>query len=175
MTARTSPASARNREPILEVLRRHLPERGLVLEIASGAGEHALWFSRALPGLSWQPTDRDPEALASIAAWQSEAGPNLLSPVELDASAEAWPVERADAVVAINMVHISPWAATQGLVRGAARVLSPGGVLVLYGPYLEDGVETAPSNEAFDLDLKRRNPEWGLRRKEDVTALAEAV
>jgi len=173
MSARSSPASARNREPILEVLRRWLPAEGLVLEVASGAGEHAMWFAQALPGVRWQPTDRDPDALASIAAWRAEAGlPNLLAPLELDASAEAWPVEDADAVVAINMVHISPWEATEGLVRGAARVLRHGGVLFLYGPYREEGVPTAPSNEAFDADLKRRNPAWGLRLAEDVTALA---
>lgn len=173
MSARSSPASARNREPILEVLRRWLPAEGLVLEVASGAGEHAMWFAQALPGLRWQPTDRDPDALASIAAWRAEAGlPNLLAPLELDASAEAWPVEDADAVVAINMVHISPWEATEGLVHGAARVLRPGGVLFLYGPYREEGVPTAPSNEAFDADLKRRNPAWGLRLAEDLIALA---
>lgn len=173
MSARSSPASARNREPILEVLRRWLPAEGLVLEVASGAGEHAMWFAQALPGVRWQPTDRDPDALASIAAWRAEAGlPNLLAPLELDASAEAWPVEDADAVVAINMVHISPWEATEGLVHGAARVLRPGGVLFLYGPYREEGVPTAPSNEAFDADLKRRDPAWGLRLAEDLIALA---
>jgi len=173
MSARSSPASARNREPILEVLRRWLPAEGLVLEVASGAGEHAMWFAQALPGVRWQPTDRDPDALASIAAWRAEAGlHNLLAPLELDASAEAWPVEDADAVVAINMVHISPWEATEGLVHGAARVLRPGGVLFLYGPYREEGVPTAPSNEAFDADLKRRDPAWGLRLAEDLIALA---
>jgi SAM-dependent methyltransferase len=172
--ARTSPSTARNREPILQVLKRWLPERGLVLEIASGAGEHAVFNAAALPGLSWQPTDLDEGALDSIAAWRAQAGlPNLLPPVPLDASApESWPVARADAIVSINMVHISPWAATEGLMTGAGRVLPPGGVLILYGPYLEGGVETAPSNLAFDADLKRRNPAWGLRRVEDVAALA---
>lgn len=172
--ARTAPSTARNREPILEVLRRWLPEQGLVLEIASGAGEHAAFNAAALPGLTWQPTDLDEGALESIAAWQTHAGlANLRPPLRLDASApDAWPVGRADAVVSINMVHISPWAATEGLMAGAGRVLAPGGVLILYGPYLEDGVETAPSNLAFDADLKRRNPAWGLRRVEDVAALA---
>jgi len=173
--ARTAPSTARNREPILEVLKRWLPERGLVLEIASGAGEHAVFNAAALPGLTWQPTDLDEGALESIAAWRAHAGlANLRPPLVLDASApESWPVERADAIVSINMVHISPWTATLGLMKGAGRVLPPDGVLALYGPYLEDGVETAPSNLAFDADLKRRNPAWGLRRLEDVAALAE--
>ncbi|MFN3585165.1 DUF938 domain-containing protein [Phenylobacterium sp.] len=172
--ARTAPSTARNRGPILEVLKRWLPARGLVLEIASGAGEHAVFNAAALPGVTWQPTDLDEAALGSIAAWRAHAGPpNLLPPVPLDASApESWPVARADAIVSINMVHISPWAATEGLMTGAGRVLPPGGVLILYGPYLEDGVETAPGNLAFDADLKRRNPAWGLRRVEDVAALA---
>jgi len=172
----SSPASARNREPILQVLRRCLPDQGLVLEVASGAGEHAMWFAEALPRLEWQPTDPDPRALASVAAWRDEAGlPNLRAPLRLDAAAPAaWPVDRADAVVAINMVHISPWAATEGLLAGAARVLPRGGVLYLYGPYREAGAPTAPSNLAFDADLRRRNPDWGLRLAEDVTALAAA-
>jgi SAM-dependent methyltransferase len=172
--ARTSPATARNRDPILEVLRPRLPAHGLVLEVASGAGEHAVHMARALPGLSWQPTDPDSAALDSIAAWRDAAGlPNLLAPLKLDAAApESWPVEKADAMVCINMVHISPWAATEGLMAGAGRVLPPGGILYLYGPYREAGVETAPSNTAFDLDLKARNPAWGLRDLEAVSDLA---
>lgn len=172
--ALSSPATARNREPILEVLAPRLPEGAEVLEIASGAGEHALFFAAALPGVSWRPTDPDNDALASIAAWRAQAGtPNLLEPLRLDASdPEGWPVERADAVVCINMVHISPWAATEGLIAGAGRVLPAGGMLFLYGPYLEDDVETAPSNLAFDESLKRRNPAWGIRRREDVETLA---
>lgn len=172
--ARVSPSTARNREPILEVLAPRLPARGLVLEIAAGAGEHAVHNAAALPHLQWQPTDPDPEALISIAAWRDHAAlPNLLPPLRLDASdPDSWPVAEADAVVNINMIHISPWSATQGLMSGAARVLPTGGLLYLYGPYLESDVETAPSNLAFDQSLKDRNPAWGLRRLDDVTALA---
>ena len=174
--AMTSPSTARNREPILDVLRTRLPRIGLVLEIAAGAGEHAVYNAAAMPNLEWQPTDREPEALASIAAWRAHSGsPNLLAPLRLDAAdPDAWPVERADAVVNINMVHISPWAATEGLIVGAGRVLPSGGVLYLYGPYIEADVATAPSNLAFDLSLKSRNPAWGLRRLETVRALAAA-
>jgi len=174
--ARTSPSTARNREPILEVLRARLPANGLVLEIAAGAGEHAAYAAAALPHLQWRPTDPDPEALASIAAWRDHTAlPNLLPPLRLDASdPDGWPVSRADAVVNINMIHISPWSATQGLMAGAGRVLPSGGLLYLYGPYLETGVETAPSNLAFDRSLKDRNPAWGLRRLDEVTAVAAA-
>jgi SAM-dependent methyltransferase len=170
----TSPATARNRDPILSVLKPRLPSRGLVLEIAAGAGEHAVWFAAALPGLQWQPTDRDREALASIAAWRAQAAlPNLLAPLRLDAAdPDSWPVDHADAVVSINMIHIAPWAAAQGLMTGAGRVLAPGGLLFLYGPYLEPGVDTAPSNLAFDESLRRRNPDWGVRRLDEVEALA---
>jgi hypothetical protein len=156
------------------VLKTCLPARGLVLEIAAGSGEHAVAGAAAFPALTWRPTDPDAEALASVAAWRGHAGlENLLPPLRLDAADPGgWPVDRADAMVNINMIHISPWAATQGLMAGAGRVLASGGVLFLYGPYIEAGVETAPSNLAFDADLKRRNPAWGLRRLEDVTALA---
>jgi SAM-dependent methyltransferase len=172
--ARTSPATARNRDPILGVLKPRLPASGLVLEIAAGAGEHAVHNAAALPHLSWQPTDPDPEALASIAAWRDNAGlPNLLPPLQLDASdPDRWPVERADAVVNINMTHISPWSATEGLMTGAARVLPAGGLLYLYGPYYEPDVATAQSNLDFDESLRRRDPAWGLRRLTDVVALA---
>ena len=172
--ARLSPSTARNKEPILEVLRPRLPAVGLVLEVAAGAGEHAVHNAAALPGLAWRPTDPDPEALASIAAWRDHAGlPNLLPPLRLDAAdPDGWPVERADVVVNINMIHISPWAATEGLMTGAGRVLPPGGLLFLYGPYLEPDIETAPSNLAFDESLRSRNPAWGLRRLGDVTDLA---
>ena len=166
---RSSPHVARNTAPIIEVLRGVLPGSRLVLEVASGSGEHAVHFARAFPGLSLQPSDPDPVALRSIEAWQAdEALPNLLPPIELDASAADWPMERADAILCINMVHISPWAATQGLLRGAARLLHKGAPLYLYGPYRQKGVETAPSNEAFDLSLKSRSPAWGLRNLEDV-------
>jgi SAM-dependent methyltransferase len=173
--ALVSPAAARNRDPILEVLRRVLPARGTVLEIASGSGEHAVYFAAALPHLVWQPTDPDPAALRSIAAYRASAGlPNLAPPVALDAAASAWPVEAADAVVAINMVHIAPWRATEGLMAGAARVLGPAGVLYLYGPYMVDGAHTAPSNAAFDESLKARDPAWGVRDVADVSALARS-
>lgn len=169
-----APSTARNREPILSVLKPRLPASGLVLEIAAGAGEHAVYNAAALPHLIWQPTDADDEALASIEAWRRHAGlANLLAPLRLDAADPgAWPVARADAVVNINMIHISPWSAAQGLMTGAGRVLPSGGVLFLYGPYLERDVETAPSNLAFDESLKRRNPAWGLREVEAVAALA---
>jgi SAM-dependent methyltransferase len=173
--ALTSPSVARNRDPILAVLQRFLPQSGTVLEIASGTGEHAVHFAAGLPHLTWQPTDQDELALNSIAAHRSASGlPNLLAPLRLDAAAMDWPVERADAVVAINMVHISPWQATQGLMAGAMRVLPSGGVLYLYGAYKENGAHTSPSNEAFDADLRRRNPEWGVRGLEEVAKLAQA-
>ena len=146
------------------------------MEIAAGSGEHAVWLSRALPGLSWRPTDPDPDALASIAAWRAAEGPpNLLEPLALNAlEPDAWPVDQADAIVCINMIHISPWAATQGLMAGAGRILPVGGLLYLYGPYREAGRSTAPSNEAFDASLKARNPAWGLRLTDDVAVLAAA-
>ncbi|MFN3726033.1 MAG: DUF938 domain-containing protein [Allosphingosinicella sp.] len=170
---RIAPHVARNAGPIIEVLRGVLPESGLVLEVASGTGEHALHFARAFPVLTFQPTDPDPLALSSIEAWRSEAPANLLPPLALDAASDDWPVGRADALLCINMVHISPWAATLGLLRGASRVLAAGAPLVLYGAYRRAGIPTAPSNEAFDESLKARNPEWGLRLLEDVVAEAE--
>ena len=172
--ARVSPSTARNRDPILEALKPRLPPGGLVLEIAAGAGEHAMHNAAALPHLMWQPTDPDPDALASIAAWRAHAGlPNLLAPLRLDAGdPDAWPVGRADAVVNINMIHISPWAATLGLMAGAGRLLPAGGGLFLYGPYLETGVRTAPSNLAFDLSLRSRDSAWGIRHLDDVAAAA---
>jgi hypothetical protein len=171
--ARSAPAAARNRDPILRVLRDYLAGSALVLEIASGTGEHAVWFSSALPELTWQPTDHDPEALRSIAAWRDMKGPpNLLPPLRLDASADTWPVAQADAVVAINMVHIAPWTVTQGLIAGAARILTSGGLLFLYGPFSEGGVHAADTNAAFDADLRARNPSWGIRDLDEITALA---
>ena len=159
-----APATARNREPILAVLREVLPASGTVLEVASGTGEHALHFARALPALTWQPSDPDEAARASIAAWrEAEGSANLLPPLALDAAAAQWPVSHAEAMVCINMVHISPWAATEGLMQGAGRLLPAGAPLVLYGPYRRPARALEPSNAMFDADLKRRNPQWGLR------------
>ena len=170
---RSAPAALRNREPIAAVLRDWLPPAGVVLELASGSGEHAVHFARAFPQLEWQPSDLDPDALASIAAWRSEASlANLCAPLVLDAAAPEWPIDRADAVLSLNMVHISPWSAAVGLIAGAARLLSPGSPLILYGPWLEEGVEPAPSNLAFDADLRRRDPAWGLRTVETFAAAA---
>lgn len=168
------PHVARNREPILNVLRRVLPARGLVLEIASGSGEHAAYFGKELPSLLWQPTDPDVAALASIAAHRDDAGAaNLLAPLRLDVAAAHWPVERADAVMCNNMIHISPWAACEGLMAGAWRILPAGGILYLYGPYKVDGRHTAPSNAEFDAYLRMQNAAWGIRDLDEVAALAE--
>lgn len=169
-----APAAARNREPIAAVLAEELPATGLVLEVASGTGEHALAFARRFPTLIWQPSDPDAAARDSIAAWREESGPdNLRSPLALDAAAEAWPIAHADALLCINMLHISPWEAAEGLFAGAARILPQGAPLMLYGPYREADVVTAPSNEAFDASLKARNPTWGLRDLAAVNRLAE--
>ncbi|MBW8743761.1 MAG: DUF938 domain-containing protein [Sphingomonas sp.] len=173
---RSSPAALRNRQPILEVLRTVLPPTGIVLELASGSGEHVIHFASALPTLTWQPSDPSVEALASIGAWiAAEKLNNVLQPLDLDATAETWPIDRADAMIAINMVHISPWAATLGLLRRAGILLPIGGPLFLYGPYQRGDEALAPSNAAFDADLRARNPAWGLRYLEDVTREAEAV
>jgi hypothetical protein len=170
---RSAPAALRNREPIADVLREWLPPTGLVLEVASGSGEHAIHFAQVFPDLEWQPSDTDAGALQSIRAWREAAAlPNVREPVAIDASSADWPIAQADAVLSINMVHISPWAASLGLIDGAARILPPGAPLILYGPWLKDDVPTAPSNLAFDADLKRRDPAWGLRRVEDFTAAA---
>lgn len=161
---RTSPAAGRNREAILDTLRDWLPSQGLVLEIAAGTGEHALAFAAAFPSLDWQPSDPDPEARASIAAWREEEGTsNLLAPMPLDVLMPNWPLERADAVLAINLVHISPPEAGLALLDGAARLLQPGGPLILYGPWRVRGQPLAPSNLAFDAALKERDPSYGLR------------
>ena len=170
----SAPSAQRNREPIAAVLAGWLRASGLVLEVASGSGEHAAYFAERFPDLDWQPSDPDPDALNSIEAWRADLGlPNLREPVILDAAADAWPIERAGAVLNINMVHISAWTAALGLLDGAARVLPAGGKLVLYGPWILDGFATAPSNLAFDADLKRRNAAWGLRRVEDFANEAE--
>jgi hypothetical protein len=172
---RYAPAAQRNRDPILAVLRRHLPERGVLLEVASGTGEHAVHFAAAFPGLTWQPSDPGEGCRESIDAWaRASRLPNLRPALALDATAEAWPIAAADAVLCINMIHIAPWEAAEGLVRGAARLLPSGAPLILYGPYRRAGVPTAPSNEAFDADLRARDPRWGLRELEAVAALAAA-
>lgn len=170
---RSAPAALRNREPIAEVLREWLPDRGLVLEIASGTGEHATYFAERFPQLEWQPSDIHPDALLSTGAWRDAAElPNLREPLFLDAATPDWPIAHADAVLSINMVHISPWESALGLIAGAARLLPPGGPLILYGPWLKADVETAPSNLDFDSDLKRRNATWGLRSVEEFEAAA---
>jgi hypothetical protein len=172
---RSAPAALRNREPIVEVLREWLPESGLVLEIASGTGEHAAFFAEQFHDLEWQPSDANAGALASIGAWQDEAKlANLRTPIEIDASRAGWPIDRANAVLNINMVHISPWRSALGLLDGAAKLLSSGAPLILYGPWMTAGVETAPTNLAFDADLKRRNGEWGLREVEAFELEARA-
>jgi SAM-dependent methyltransferase len=154
-------------------LRDILPAKGVVLEVASGTGEHVVHFAAAFPDLTWQPSDYDPAGLASIEAWSSESGlPNILSPLRIDASAADWPLTRAEAIICINMAHIAPWEASEGLFAGAARLLAPGAPLYLYGPYREAGVTTTQSNEAFDVSLKARNPAWGLRSVEQMNALA---
>jgi len=173
--AQLSPAVARNRDPILSVLRRHLPAQGTVLEIAAGTGEHAAYFAPHFPHLTWQPTDVDADALASIEAHRAAADvPNLRAPIALDVMAPAWPIERADALLSINMIHISPWTAAQGLMSGAAKLLAADGVLYLYGPFKENGVHTAPSNVAFDASLRARDPRWGVRDTGDVRDLADS-
>jgi hypothetical protein len=168
-----APATARNREPILEVLRRVLPAEGLVLEISSGTGEHATFFAANLPGLTWQPSDPDAAARASIVGWTAAmAAHNVLAPLDIDARAPIWPITKADALVCINMIHIAPWAATLGLFAGATRILRSGGLVYLYGPFKRDGRHTAPSNAAFDESLRGRNQEWGVRDLDDVSAVA---
>lgn len=170
---RSAPAALRNREPIAQVLSDWLPASGLVLETASGTGEHAVFFAERFPKLEWQPSDIHPDALQSIAAWRAAAGlPNVRPPLVIDASEVDWPIERADAVLSINMVHISPWRSALGLLDGAARLLPASGPLILYGPWLTDAIRTAPSNLEFDADLKRRDAEWGLRRVEEFAAAA---
>lgn len=167
-----APATARNREPILQALRGLLPEAALVLEIASGTGEHAAYFSAALPGTSWQPSERDPARLASIDAWGARTpGAGVRRGVALDVTADDWPVGAFDAVFNANMIHIAPWGAALGLLDGAARHLVPGGALVVYGPFRIAGEDTAASNAAFDAELRRQDRSWGIR---DLETFAEA-
>ena len=170
---RQAPAAQRNRQPILEVLQPRLPTDGLVLEIASGTGEHIVHFAAAAPHLTFQPSDPDEGARASIDDWVQSLGlANVRPALEIDVTSAAWPVERAAAVLCSNMIHIAPWEAAIGLIAGAGRIPPAGGLLFTYGPYRRGGRHTAPSNEAFDLDLRRRNPAWGVRDLETVAALA---
>ena len=176
---RHAPATVRNRQFILDVLRDALPERGTVLETASGSGEHAVYLAEQLPALRWAPSDREDENLASIAAWAAEAGlPNLLAPRRIDVTAGDWGVAdiAADlvAVMNVNMIHIAPWTVCEGLMAGAGRLLPPGGLLYMYGPYIRDDVPTAPGNLAFDASLRRQDPAWGIRNLADVADRAAA-
>jgi len=172
---RSAPAALRNREPIAAVLAEWLPESGTVLEIASGTGEHVVHFAERFPWIEWQPTDLHPDALASIRARRAAAPlPNVREPLALDASSDGWPIERADAILSINMVHISPWASALGLISGAERLLPIGRPLILYGPWLKDDIPTAPSNLEFDAGLKQRDPQWGLRRVEEFAKTAQS-
>ena len=170
----TAPSAERNKQPILEVLRRVLPSTGLVLEIGSGTGQHVTHFAKALPGLTFQPSEMDESRHPSIAAWiRHEKLANVRAPLAFDLTRRPWPVTAADAIVCINVIHISPWEATLGLMRGAGELLPPGGVLVTYGPYRRGGAHTAPSNEAFDASLRSRDPGWGVRDMEEVVAVAK--
>jgi hypothetical protein len=175
-----APATQRNREAILEILLQVLPASGTILEVASGTGEHAVFFAPHLAPRQWLPSDKNPQLRASITAWAEECpADNLYPPRELDASMPVWPVEKDAsldspivAIVNINMIHISPWSACLGLMAGAGRILPPGGILYLYGPYKQGGEHTAPSNASFDQSLQAQNPEWGVRNLEDVIAAA---
>lgn len=169
---RHAPATERNRAAILDLLARALPETGLVLEIASGTGQHTAWLSERLPGRTFQPTDADPTALPSIDAWCAESRGDIRPALHLDVHAEPWPVPRADGILCINMIHIAPWSAALALFRGAARTLPSSGLLYLYGPYMREGRHTAPSNESFDASLRERDPAWGVRPLEDVVSSA---
>jgi SAM-dependent methyltransferase len=175
MEQETAPSAERNKEPILDVLRRVLPARGLVLEIGSGTGQHVAHFAKALPALTFQPSEMDVARHPSISAWVAAAGlQNVLPPLAFDVAKLPWPVDEADAIVCINVIHISPWEATLALMKGAGALLPPGGILVTYGPYRRGGRHTAPSNEEFDASLRARNPSWGVRDQEEVAAVATA-
>ncbi|MES2785774.1 MAG: DUF938 domain-containing protein [Pseudomonadota bacterium] len=177
-----SPAADRNKQPIADALVALLPEAGHALEIASGTGQHAAWFAARLPGWTWQPSDMDAAGFESIESYATQASvTNVRSPVLIDVTATAWPCgdqefPRAfDAIFCANMIHISPWETCSALMRGASRYLTPDGVLITYGPYIEDGVETAAGNVAFDQSLRERNPAWGIRHLQNVEREAERV
>ncbi|HEX4333460.1 MAG TPA: DUF938 domain-containing protein [Usitatibacter sp.] len=170
----TAPSAERNKQPILEALERVLPSSGLVLEIGSGTGQHVAHFARALPGLTFQPSEMDESRHPSIEAWIAhESLANVRPPIAFDVTRLPWPVRAADAILCVNVIHISPWEATLALMRGAGEILPAGGVLVVYGPYRREGRHTAPSNEAFDASLKARNPRWGVRNLEAVAEVAK--
>lgn len=174
---RHAPATSRNRDPILGVLRDVLPSNGLILEIASGSGEHTAFFASHFPDLTWQPSEADRALLPSISAWSEDAVAetgcaNILPPIHLRSNDHPWPVDQADGILAINMVHISPWESCEGLMSGGGRVLGPDGMLLLYGPFIRNDVETAPSNLEFDRYLRQQNPLWGIRHLDDVSDLA---
>jgi Protein of unknown function (DUF938) len=171
-----APATLRNRDFILDVLRDVLPMTGVILEVASGSGEHVVHFARSFPSLVFQPSDPDPDARLSVAAWARAAGvTNVRAPIALDASEPVWPIASADGIICINMIHISPWEATVGLIKGAAAILPSASPFYLYGPYKREGFATAASNQAFDRSLRDRNPTWGLRDLEAVAATAQTV
>jgi SAM-dependent methyltransferase len=166
-------SAERNKGPILAVLERILPRAGLVLEIGSGTGQHVVHFAKALPQLTWQPSDSDAAFRESVQLWiDRENLGNVRAPVDLDVLRFPWPATQADAILCINMIHVAPWAATEALLMGAKNVLTRGGVLFLYGPYRRFGRHTAPSNEAFDAQLRANDPSWGLRNLEAVVELA---
>lgn len=169
-----APAAERNREPILAVLQEVFPAEGLILEVASGTGQHCVHFARHMAGQTWQPSDPDPSHRVSVRGWvEAEGLSNVREPLELDTTWDDWGIDAADALLCCNMIHIAPWEACLGLWRGAERLLPAGAPLVLYGPYMVDGQHTAPSNERFDASLKLRNPAWGVRDLNDVKAQAE--
>jgi SAM-dependent methyltransferase len=165
-----SASAKRNREPIAKVLSQVLPQSGLVLEVGSGTGEHAVHFARVMPHLAWQPSEQDKDCLCSISAWvAAEAQANVRQPLYLDVTDAQWPIAAADAIISINMIHIAPWSVAQALLRGASRILPPGGLLCLYGPFSVAGKHTSASNRAFDAQLRGMNSEWGVR---DLNATA---
>jgi hypothetical protein len=171
-----APATLRNRDFILDVLRDVLPMTGVILEIASGSGQHIVHFARNFPALVFQPSDPDPDALLNAAAWvKATRVTNVRAPIDLDASQSVWPIASADGIICINTVHISPWEATLGLIKGAAAILPSASPLYLYGPYKRQGFATAPSNQAFDRSLCDRNRNWGLRDLEAVAAMAQSL
>jgi hypothetical protein len=168
-----SPSAERNKAPIADILKRVLPSQGTVLEISSGTGQHIVHFAREMPDLLWQPSERDEPSLQSIGRWMvAENLPNILTPLRIDVTEMPWQAGNATAIVCLNMIHIAPWSATEGLIQGAESLLGQGGILFLYGPYRRQARPTAPSNETFDEQLRSRNPEWGLRSVEDVASYA---